>query len=226
MNNTCIIVQARLSSSRIPNKMIKPFANTTLLDILLKKLQNSNHIKSKDVYVSVYEDKLKEIVEKYNFNIYDRTKESAYTENDMKIMFEWWNKLPYENYIIISACHPFLSIKTIDNFYNASLINKNKGLFGVVKRKNYYWDSNKTMITNWPKGQTTFNTKAVEYTYEAAHCLYSGKMKDIGKYIYMGDFSKNEVELYIIDNEFECLDIDEEWQFDLYKSYYKDINML
>ena len=47
-------------------------------------------------------------------------------------------------------------------------------------------------------------------------------MNDIGKYIYMGDFSKNEVELFLIDNEFECLDIDEEWQFNLYKSYYKD----
>jgi len=222
MKKTCIIVQARLNSSRIPKKMIKPFAETTLLDILLKKLQNSKYIKNEDVYISVYENELKNIAQKYNFNIFNRSKESAYTENDMKIMFEWWNKLPYENYIIISACHPFLSIKTIDDFYNKSLINQKKGLFSVVKRKNYYWNSKKKMITNWPEGQTTFNTKAVEYTYEAAHCLYYGKMKDIGEYIYMGDFSKNEVELFVIDNEFECLDIDEEWQFNLYKSYYKD----
>ena len=36
MKKICIIVQARLSSTRIPRKMIKPFGNTTLLDILLK----------------------------------------------------------------------------------------------------------------------------------------------------------------------------------------------
>ena len=39
----------------------------------------------------------------------------------MKLMFEWWNKLDYKYYIIISACHPFLSIETIDNCYNKFL---------------------------------------------------------------------------------------------------------
>ena len=221
MSRTCFIVQARLSSTRVPKKMIKPFGNTTLLDILLKKLKKSN-INNDDVYISLYEEELKNIAEKYNFNIYHRSKESAYTENDMKLMFEWWDKLPYENYIIVSACHPFLSIKTIEEFYKKSLINDKKGLFGVVRKKNYYWNNKKKMLTNWPIGQTTFNTKVVEYMYEAAHCLYAGKMKDIGNYIYMGDFSKDEIELFVINNEFECLDIDEEWQFDLCESFYKN----
>ena len=226
MSKTCLIVQARLNSTRIKNKMLKSFGNSTLLDILLKKLKQSNIINNNDVYLSLYEEELKNIVKKYDFNIYQRSKESAYTENDMKLMFEWWNKLPYDNYIIISACHPFLSIKTIEEFYKKSLTNDKKGLFGVVRRKNYYWNSEKKMITKWPFGQTTFNTKAVEYTYEAAHCLYAGKMVDIGNYIYMGDFSNDEIELFVIDNEFECLDIDEPWQFNLYESYYKDISKI
>jgi len=218
----CIIIQARLGSKRVPNKMNKKFGKSTLLDITLDKLSGSKVIKNKDVYVSLYENELKDIANNYNFNIFNRSKESAETENDMKLMFEWWDKLPYDNYIIVSACNPFLSIETIDNFYKKyTQINK-KGLFGVVKKKNYYWDNKGNMITKWPENQTTFNTKVVENIYEASHCLYAGKMEDIGKYIYMGDFSKNEVELYIIDNEFESLDIDYEWQFKLYDSYIKN----
>ena len=77
------------------------------------------------------------------------------------------------------------------------------------------------MITNWPENQTTFNTKVVENIYEAAHCMYAGIMSDIGEYIYMGDFGKKEVELFIIKNEKESLDIDYDWQFNLYDKYLK-----
>ena len=35
------IVQARLESERVPRKMVKPFAGTTLLDILIDKIKKS-----------------------------------------------------------------------------------------------------------------------------------------------------------------------------------------
>lgn len=218
--NICLIIQSRLNSTRIPKKMIKKFGNSNLLEILLKKLNDSNIIDKNNIYISAYEEELKEICRKYNYNIFSRSEESANTDNNMKLMFEWYNKLHYDYYIIISACNPFLELKTIENFYMNFIKINNKASFGVVKKKNYYWNNNNEMITNWPLGQTTFNTKEVENTYEAAHCLYAGKMEDIGKNIYMGDFSKNEIDLFIIENEFECLDIDYPWQFDMLNSYY------
>ena len=44
INDVCVIVQARLGSQRIPKKMIKPFAGSTLLDILFSKLTKSKVI--------------------------------------------------------------------------------------------------------------------------------------------------------------------------------------
>ena len=38
MNNTGVFSFARKQSQRCPNKMLRPFANTTLTDIVLKKL--------------------------------------------------------------------------------------------------------------------------------------------------------------------------------------------
>ena len=40
INEVAVIIQARLGSQRVPQKMIKPFANTTLLDIFLEKVKN------------------------------------------------------------------------------------------------------------------------------------------------------------------------------------------
>jgi len=38
INDICIVVQARLNSQRVPGKMLKPFADTTLTDILFNNL--------------------------------------------------------------------------------------------------------------------------------------------------------------------------------------------
>ena len=70
------------------------------------------------------------------------------------------------------------------------------------------------------------NTKAVSKTYEAAHCLYGGRMDQIGNNIWMGDFNKSgEIELFPI-HPSECLDIDYPWEFKYWQSIYKELNNL
>ena len=59
------------------------------------------------------------------------------------------------------------------------------------------------------------NTKTAQSTYEAAHCLYAGRMEDIGQGIWMGDFrDPQSIELYEM-SEKESFDVDYEWQFNL-----------
>ena len=66
------------------------------------------------------------------------------------------------------------------------------------------------------------NTKTVQITYEAAHCLYAGHLDKIGEQVWMGDFSSNgSIELFPM-NEEEVLDIDYEWQFKLCESLWKN----
>jgi hypothetical protein len=51
--------------------------------------------------------------------------------------------------------------------------------------------------------------------------LYAGKMSNIGKGIWMGDFSKKgDIELVPMSEE-ECFDIDYQWQFDLGENLYR-----
>ena len=113
-SNTCIIIQARMNSQRIPGKMLKPFANTTLLDILFNKLSKSKFISKNNIYLSSYEQELKDTATKHSINIFNRSQESSLEESDPLKLWEWHNQLPYEYVILISACNPLLKIETID----------------------------------------------------------------------------------------------------------------
>ena len=44
VNDIAVIVQARTNSQRIPNKMLRPFANTNLFELVLSKLLKSKVI--------------------------------------------------------------------------------------------------------------------------------------------------------------------------------------
>ena len=72
-----------------------------------------------------------------------------------------------------------------------------------------------------PLRDAAMNTKNVQTTYEAAHCLYASRMDSIDNGIWMGDFSKEgDIELFPMP-ERETFDIDYEWEFELYEKLYQ-----
>jgi CMP-N-acetylneuraminic acid synthetase len=222
INDVCVIIQARLSSERIPNKMTKSFGDSSLFEIACKKLLESNVIPKDNIYVSVHEKELVDIANKCDINIFKRSKESAIFDGDgsVSMMYDWWDKLPFKYVVLVSACLPFLKIETVDDFFKGYLDTNKNGMFAVFGKNTYYWNSNKKLITTKFEESGNMNTKIVETTYEAAHCLYAGKMEFIGDGIWMGDFTKNEIELFTIDEK-ECFDIDYRWQFEMAEILYK-----
>lgn len=223
INDIFFFVQARMGSTRVPGKMLRPFADTTLMDIAVEKILKSKVIPKENFYLSVHEPELIDIARKYSVSFFRRSRQSAYAEGVLTDLYEWHDKAPYKYAIKISACVPFLTIETIDRFVEKYIRIDGDGLFGVVKKKNYFWDKNYKLITPWPEGCQFMNTKIVEETYEAAHCLYGGRTDLIKDGIWMGDFQKEgDIELFEIDEE-EILDIDYEWQFKLYEILYRGI---
>ena len=65
------------------------------MDLCVKKLANSRYIPQKNIYASVYEKELVDIVSKYNINIYSRSKESANSEGTpMSLMYGGGTSFP------------------------------------------------------------------------------------------------------------------------------------
>ena len=116
IEDVCILVQARLGSQRVPNKMLRPFAGTTLTDILFKKLKSSKVIPKNNIYFSAWEQELKDVAKKHDINVYHRSEQSANEDNSLQLIYEWHDKLPFKYVILVSACNPLLKIETIDLF--------------------------------------------------------------------------------------------------------------
>jgi CMP-N-acetylneuraminic acid synthetase len=215
------ILTARVNSTRTPLKMIRPFANTTLFEISIQKMLDSKIIPKDQLYLSLYDQELIDIAKKYNCNIFYRSKESANAEKSLQQCYEWWDKLPFKYVVYLNSCHPLITTNTIDNFIQTYINNDYNGLFGVIKKKQYFWNKNHELVTPWPEGYKILNTKAVEETYEAAHTLYAGRMDLIGQDIFMGSFQGvNDPVLFEMD-ELECFDIDFPWQFDIAEVLYE-----
>lgn len=225
LDDIAFLVQARLNSQRVPQKMIRPFAGSNLFEIVLNKLLESSIIPKSNIVTSVFEPELFDIAYKKQVKIFNRSYESANNDNDLRLIYEWHDKIPYKYVILISGCNPLLTVETIDRFVKQFVEQEEENLFAVFEKKQYYWNKEGALITPWPEGQTIMNTKAVEPTYEAAHVLYASRMDLISDYKFMGNFEEEGgIKLFQMD-ELEAFDIDFDWQFNLAEILYeKDIH--
>tara|TARA_A100001515_G_scaffold31593_3_gene24617 strand:- start:10104 stop:10787 length:684 start_codon:yes stop_codon:yes gene_type:complete len=217
------VIQARLNSQRVPQKMIKDFNGTNLFSIAIDKVLDSEVIPKDNFYVSICEDELIDIANDKGVNIYNRSYESANNDNSLQKIYEWHDKLPFKYVVKINGCSPLLKTETIDGFVKQFVEQEEENLFGVIETKDYYWNKDGKLVTPWPEDQTIMNTKAVEVTYKAAHTLYASRMDLIKRNMFMGDFQKEGgIKLYPMD-ELECFDIDYEWQFKLGENLYENM---
>jgi len=220
INDVCVVVQARLGSTRVPGKMLKPFCGTTLTDILLDKLRFSKVIPTENIFFSAHEQELQKVATRYGITVFDRSEQSANSEGEpLSEIYEWHNKLPYKYVVLISACNPLLKISTIDSFFDSYLESDNDGQFAVFEKKTYYWDQKGNPATDW-KGATIMNTKFVDPIYEAAHCLYASRLDVIKDGFWMDNQSPPKPDLFTMD-ELEAFDIDYDWQFDIGEVLYE-----
>ncbi len=222
MKDVSIVVQSRLGSQRVPNKMLKPFSGTTLVDILLDKLTNLTSVDYSKVYFCAHEQELLDVAFSYPVNTIKRSKESANEEKNIKILYEWAKEIPTEYIVMVSACNPLLKISTIDQFIYQYQNSDKEGAISVYESKNYFWDSKGKMLNKWPEGFTSMNTKFVEPTKVAAHCMYGSRVDLIKKGNWVTNKLPYEPELISMP-EIEAFDIDEPWQFDVANVLYEKL---
>lgn len=225
IRDTVFIIQARTQSTRVPNKMLRKFADSNLFEIAINKVLSSSIIPKENFYLSVMDDDLKDIANEYGVNTFERSEESTQEPVTLQKALEWYNKLPFKHFVIINACNPLLKVETIDDFVLSFLKSKSNGMFGVFEKKTFLFNNDGEMINRFfgeDKYLATLETKFVETCYEAAHSLYAGSTDDIANGIYMGTFKdKNNPSFYVMD-ETECFDIDWEWQFQVAEVMYRN----
>ena len=58
IKDICFIIQARTQSTRVPNKMLRPFSDSNLFEIAINKILNSKIIPKENFYLSVMDDEI------------------------------------------------------------------------------------------------------------------------------------------------------------------------
>jgi len=110
-NNLCFIVQARLGSTRLPNKMIIPFfKQRSVLDVVLEKLKlNFPNIQIiLATSISDENDTLEQVAKRYGCDVYRGSEEKVLERFiDAAIHFN------QKNIIRVCADNPFVDVKEI-----------------------------------------------------------------------------------------------------------------
>ena len=198
----------RKQSQRCPEKMTRPFGDTTLTDIMLKKLS----VLGENTFFAGFERDFEDKCRTHGVTFVQRSRESVMIDGPITDILSFLKDLPYSHFLIINGCLPFLKVKTIMGFLAQCCDQNWESAFGVVKRHNFYFNMERIPL-NFSLSLKTINTKTVDPVYEFAHALYFFS-KDYffqhGRY-----WDWQEVQLVELNDKLELYDIDTEEDFQI-----------
>ena len=212
MKEVGIFSFGRKKSERVYNKMLRPFANTTLTDIILQKLK-----KLPNSFFAGYEKEFEDKCKKWGVKFIKRDKNSIIIDKPIIKILSFLKNIDYKYFLIINGCLPFLKIGTINEFL--SVCKKHKPLFSIVQRDNFFINS-KCKPINFDVKMETINTKLVDPVYEFSHALYFFNKEYFFEHKKYWDWKK--VNYYIIKDKLEVMDIDTERDFKIAQILYRN----
>src|SRR3990167_9063908 len=226
LKEIAFLIQARTESVRVPEKLIRPFAGTTLFEIAVEKVCSSKLINKYDFYSFIRDPRLIEIIVKYGSKMILRSEKSCEEPISLKqLTGEWVDLLKdkYKYFILLNPCNAIVSIETIDKFINDFICSDVRGMTAVVSGRNFIFGEDGRILPKYDAPEeykTSLESKFLEKHYQLANTLYAGTIEDLDNGIYMGDFKTPDFPKLFEKSQKKFFDIDEKFQFDLAEYVY------
>ena len=219
MKKISVIINARLQSSRMQNKMVRPFFGTDLLEIALEKLDKLDFFEHR--FLAVNESELKKKAQKFsNIEILERNLEAVSPgPHHPMVTFEHYTRVPTEYFFVINSCAAFLSIETIKAAYDVFQKTNYNSYIAVEKTRDWTFSDDGKPLTH--KNPDTFqNTSDGQFFFRATHAFYIAN-KDYfknndGK---LWNLQKNDPYLIEMPTD-EAFDVDTDIEFDISQYLY------
>ncbi len=196
----------RSQSQRCPNKMLRPFAGTTLVDIALEKLATFGT----RGFFAGHENAFRDKCVAHGVPFVRRSERSATIDEPITEILSFLHDVPFTHLLIVNACLPFLRAETIQGFLGDCVRGNLAPAFGVVRRQNHFISLDHRPL-NFPADMKTINSKTVQPVLEFAHALYFFEKRyffEHGRY-----WDWQQVRLVEMGDRFEIVDIDTEEDF-------------
>lgn len=206
------LIACRGGSIRIPNKNIKPFGNSSLLEI---KIQQLKHFLN-NVYVNSDSDEILEIAEKLGAIPIKR--DSYYATNDISINEVYANvakNIPHEHILYAHVTSPLIELSTIEtciSTYNELPIGYDS-ICTVQELKKFLWYQGKTInydVNKMPRSQDLPDYHIIAF---AINILPKNLLLELKNIVTPNYYP-------IVLNDQESIDIDTQFEFDLAEYMY------
>jgi len=225
MRRILLVGIARENSTRVKNKMTRPFGDSCLYDIYLKKFERisemDNPFHNIIMGISKSDEKLWDMSINSKIEIAERSSESVSPEYRGVIALQRFIEDYEGDYImIINGCCPYLKEETIIKM--GRFFKENEHIKSMTCGRdvyNFFWDKDSNRPINNPDIMN-FSTARVNPLIEQVHCVHIYSKEFLFKNDRYWDFKENDPHIYLCDDTYEFLDIDTEFEFDIAESVY------
>ncbi len=217
MNDVGVFSFGREQSQRCPNKMLRPFADTTLTDLVLSKLSQCGY----RAFFAGYEDEFRAKSEAHGVAFVRRDLRSVLIDEPISEILSFIREIDYKYLLLVSACLPFLRATTINRFLDNCVAHDYRPAFSVRIRRTYFMTRDRRAV-NFDPAAKTINTKRVEPLYEFVHALY---FFDRAYFLEHGTYWDWKTVRFIeVSDGVEMLDIDTEDDFQVAECLWRAID--
>ena len=218
MKSISAVINARKGSTRVENKLLRSFANSTLIEIALSKLNNMDFFEKR--YLAVAEEEFKKLLVSFpNISLLSRDRKAVIKGvNPLTTTFAHYLNVESDYIFVFNPCLPFISIETIKKAFDYFQETNFKSYTAVIETGDWIFDNNGNPLTNTdPKNATT--NKNMTF-YKACHAFHIVNKNRFKEEKVLWDFNINDPHLFKI-NEKEAIDIDTIQEFKLAELLYK-----
>jgi CMP-N-acetylneuraminic acid synthetase len=213
-----VVINARLESSRLPNKLVLPFSGSSLIEVALAKL---SAVRVREKYLAAYDPEIIELYKKYENTVgLLRRKKSAVTKGQVphRVAFAHYEMVEAPYIMVMNPCHPLTTPSTyemaIDKFGACDAIS----LTSVVKKINIFFGADGRMINRSDESEVkTHNQSPV---FEMAHVFHIFPKDVFLSTGQLWNYTLANPKLYEV-TKLEALDVDDQEDFDICESIFR-----
>lgn len=220
MTTISAVINARTTSSRLPRKLVLPFAGTTLIDIALDNLARMDFLAHR--YFAVAEEELANRVTSYdNIELLQRDPDAIKPGyNDHRKVFAHYERIESDYIIWLNACSPLLHVDTVRRAAEHVIETRHNSYTSVIPTTDWIFDSEGNPVTNTQAQMLSTNHTRVFY--KVAHAFHViNKAFFLENYQYW-TLTRNDPALIEIPEE-QSYDVNTEIEFRVAEEAYKSL---
>jgi CMP-N-acetylneuraminic acid synthetase len=219
MKSISVVINARLGSTRVSQKLVRPFAESSLIEIALSKLDEMDFFEHR--YLAASERDLIELGNKFkNVEILERDAAAVKKGvNPLTVTFEHYLRVPSDYIFVFNPCLPCIRVETIKKAFDYFQETNFNSYTAVIPTGEWIFDSEGNALTNSdPRNATTNKNMTFMKACHAFHIINKNFFSENGV---LWTFNLDDPHLIEIP-EHEAVDVDTENEFTLAEIIYKE----